>query len=472
MSDLFVILVSTSICGNIIFGLFLLAAKYLPANYSNFVYILMKIAGFFFLFPLIVICIYIIRTSSFYYEINVDLPDFQYIRYYDGLKSWNFLENSIYSHIVNGIVIVWLGGFVFYYLFNILRGKMLIKKILNQTQICKQDKQDLLEEIKAELKIKEKIILCKSQDIHTPMLIGILTPRILLPTVELPNEKWRLLIKHELVHYKNKDLIFKSLIDLIQKLHWFNPVIYLYAKTFYETSELVCDQLTLKNTTTKQRSGYAKLLLALSGNLEFQKAIASFSNNDYLIIERRIHNIMKKQNIRKKGVTILMAIVLLALCPTVSYASTWGVLSLQDKLITSLNKTLSYEVEGIPSTVNYEEIIDDSLEKIPFTFLGSLNARGNNSVDCEVSAGREVHYSSVELSSGSNVKFAITADHTSDKFQVGLIDENGVKRYVSSISGEVITTFSINKAGTYTIYFSNANTNQQVIHLFGFINIY
>lgn len=471
MNDLFVILISTSICGNVVFGVFLLIKKALSYDYFDYIYVLMKIAGLFYLIPVTAICIYAIKRNSIYYETATALADFAYIKHYEGFKDWDVLLNNPYWKLIFFTVFAWLGGFIFFYIVDSVRGKLIINKITSHTLICESDMQILLQELKIELNVKRKIKLCHSNLIHTPMLIGIISPKIILPDINISNGDWNLLIKHELIHYKNHDLIFKSLAAVIQKLHWFNPVIYFYAKFFYETSELVCDQMTLNSATSKQRIRYAELLILLSANLPFEKAIATFSNNDYLIIEKRIRNIMKTQIYKKKRVVLLATMSLLMLCPTVSYASTWGTMYLQNSLINNVDEKRSKEVVGTDNNGTYKVMVDNEITSTDVTYMSDWSFRESNQIDCELTAKGEVRYSSVNLNVGSKVKLAISSENESDSFRAGIIDAKGTKKYVSSINGVITTELSISQAGTYDIYFQGMNTNNQSIHLYGFVNI-
>ena len=468
MSDLFVILVSTSLCGDVIFGLTLLIKFLLPKKYSDFVYILMKVIGIFFLLPVFAISKYVINDSSTYYKVNYQSEDFNYIQQIDGFKKLDLLPDSPYISIVGIIILIWFVVFVLFYMVGSIQGMLLINKIMKRTTDCGVNQQLLLVELKGQLRIKKDIKLYKSDIVQTPFLTGIFYPKIILPNVSLSDEDWKLLMKHELTHYKNHDLLFKNLIELIQKIHWFNPFIFLYAKVFFESSELVCDQSTIKFATATERAKYANLLIQLTAETPSNKAIASFSNSDYKVLERRIHNIMKKQSSKKKYVAALTTMFLLLFCPIVSYASTWGTMYLQDKLVTSIEEKNSIE-ESAPTL--FVEMNDYSAVSTDYAYAGNIGLRGINQVDYVLSATGEAHYQSINLNSGSVIKISLYTDESSDKYRVGIIDESGSKRYVSSNKGMVSKEFSITEAGEYTIYFQGKNTNGQSIHLMGAINI-
>lgn len=468
MSDLFVILVSTSLCGDVIFGLILSIKFLLPNKYSDYIYILMKIIGIFFLLPVFAISKHVINDSSTYYRVNYQSEDFNYIQQIDGFKKLDLLSDGPYISIVGIIILIWFVVFVLFYMVGSIQGMLLINKIMKRTTDCEVNQKSLLDELKGQLKIKKDIKLYTSDIVQTPFLTGIFYPKIILPNVSLTDEDWKLLMKHELTHYKNHDLLFKNLIELIQKIHWFNPFIYFYAKVFFESSELVCDQSTIKSATAKQRTKYANMLIQLAAETPSNKAIASFSNSDYKVLERRIHNIMKKPSSKKKYVVALTTICLLLSCPIVSYASTWGTMYLQDKLVTNIEEKNSIEES---SSTLFVEMNDYSPASSDYVYAGDIGLRGINQVDYVLSATGEAHYQTINLNSGSTVRISLSSENSSDKYRVGIINGSGTKRYVSSNKGMVSKEFSITEAGEYTIYFQGKNTNGQSIHLMGTINI-
>ena len=58
------------------------------------------------------------------------------------------------------------------------------------------------------------------------MMTGFVKPRILLPDADFTTDELRLILKHELVHYKRRDLWYKGLVLAANAIHWFNPAVY------------------------------------------------------------------------------------------------------------------------------------------------------------------------------------------------------------------------------------------------------
>lgn len=49
------------------------------------------------------------------------------------------------------------------------------------------------------------------------------------------------ILKHELIHYKQKDLWYKLLLLMAQVIHWFNPLVYIMVEQAEQDLEARCD---------------------------------------------------------------------------------------------------------------------------------------------------------------------------------------------------------------------------------------
>ena len=103
--------------------------------------------------------------------------------------------------------------------------------------------------------------LCMSPDISSPMTVGIFCPVILLPQRDyLPKDLYHIL-RHELIHCKRRDVLYKQLFALVQTVHWFNPVVWLLSRAACRDMEIACDDAAVKNWDEGQRKEYAQTIL-------------------------------------------------------------------------------------------------------------------------------------------------------------------------------------------------------------------
>lgn len=121
-------------------------------------------------------------------------------------------------------------------------------------------------EIQMRLGIGKRVPLYESTVINSPMLIGFWQPRIYLPQAMLAEMTGRendicLILHHELVHYKRKDILYKWLFQAALCVHWFNPFAYVFSRRFNVDCELACDETVLKLLSEEGRRAYGNVLL-------------------------------------------------------------------------------------------------------------------------------------------------------------------------------------------------------------------
>lgn len=121
-------------------------------------------------------------------------------------------------------------------------------------------------EIQMRLGLGKRVPLYKSTVIDSPMLVGILKPCIYMPSALLAEMEGKendicLILHHELVHYKRKDIWYKWLFQAALCVHWFNPLLYVFNRKFNMDCELACDEKVMALLTEKGRRDYGNVLL-------------------------------------------------------------------------------------------------------------------------------------------------------------------------------------------------------------------
>jgi len=98
----------------------------------------------------------------------------------------------------------------------------------------------------------------------SPMLFGLLRPRLLLPRHlhSFDDGQRQLILEHELTHWRRHDLQWASASILLQTLFWFNPFMRLLRHQLSWAQELGCDRDVLHGRPAAQRKTYAAALLA------------------------------------------------------------------------------------------------------------------------------------------------------------------------------------------------------------------
>jgi len=102
-----------------------------------------------------------------------------------------------------------------------------------------------------------------ADNIDTPFVMGILLPKIYLPT-SVPKEERKFIIAHERHHIHRCDHIIKLLSFAALCIHWFNPLVWAAFLLAAKDMEMSCDEAVIQKLGSHIRADYAAALLRMS----------------------------------------------------------------------------------------------------------------------------------------------------------------------------------------------------------------
>ena len=171
------------------------------------------------------------------------------------------LSPKIQIRLFDLIAYIWGAGILIFSLVIIISYfRFLCRKNKNAVEISDNK---IFSEVKNELKIKRHIRLKASSDIGSPMLVGVLYPTVYIPCYEISDDNMRMVLLHELTHYKRKDLLVKWFAIWVNAVHWFNPLCYLACANLSEACEVSCDMAVTKNMSEDEQKLYMQTILNL-----------------------------------------------------------------------------------------------------------------------------------------------------------------------------------------------------------------
>jgi len=173
---------------------------------------------------------------------------------------------------------------------------------------------------KADLHIYKSIPIKSCACIKTPMVVGLLRPVVLLPQVTFAQDELPLILKHELVHIKRKDLWYKTLMLSTLAIHWFNPVIHLAVRSVLNLCEISCDEEVLKGIGSKERARYGESVIGTARNRgAYKTALSTNFYSGTKGMKKRIYAMMDMSKKRFSPV-LFMAVVMVTMCGTTAFA--------------------------------------------------------------------------------------------------------------------------------------------------------
>ena len=105
---------------------------------------------------------------------------------------------------------------------------------------------------------QENIFVCA--DIKTSFVLGILRPRIYVPSA-IGEKQRSYIIDHKEEHIKYRDHLLKLLFYIILAVHWFDPLVHIAYHLFSEDLEMACDERTVEGQDSQYRVDYLQTLL-------------------------------------------------------------------------------------------------------------------------------------------------------------------------------------------------------------------
>lgn len=147
--------------------------------------------------------------------------------------------------------------------------------------------------------------LYETDRIESPFVLGLVHPRIYLPTT-LTEQETDYIIMHERTHIHRGDHVIKLISFLALVLHWFNPLVWLAFILAERDMEMSCDEAVMRHMDEDIRAEYSLSLLALAtGGGRIAGAPLCFGESD---TKGRVKNIMRY----KKPATAVIIVALLA----------------------------------------------------------------------------------------------------------------------------------------------------------------
>jgi beta-lactamase regulating signal transducer with metallopeptidase domain len=158
-----------------------------------------------------------------------------------------------------------------------------------------------------------------SAAVPAPAISGLWRATLWLPAgfaVQLGDSDLRFVLRHELAHWRRRDLWVQALLELARILHWWNPMVWLAVRAARADCETACDEFVMRRTSSAETTAYGTALLKVLGVVRVQTGspavLGVFENKKQL--KRRILMISKYQA-PSRGRTLVgaVAVVVLAL---------------------------------------------------------------------------------------------------------------------------------------------------------------
>ncbi|WP_153721715.1 M56 family metallopeptidase [Sporosarcina cascadiensis] len=224
-------------------------------------------------------------------------------------------EYIISFEIISVLLSLWATGVLTFSIWQIYCYQRFLKNIRASSMPVSNDSEAATQLIymKQVVGIKEIVRIKYNSSIKSPVLVGLLKPTILLPANDKLDMDLGMVIRHELVHLKRKDLWVKMLVLSAGAIHWFNPLVHVLRKDIHTWSELSCDAEVVKDMSHDERKRYGETILnVMIGSRGLPIKFCSSLSGDGIQLKRRLTMMLNVKKLKKhtKFMTVITILII------------------------------------------------------------------------------------------------------------------------------------------------------------------
>lgn len=275
------------------------------------------------------------------------------------LRKTSVIWDRIIYNRMNILAYLWLIGAIALMLLNVVRYARLNIKIRKTGEVISCPEISEYTDRKINVRIWKNVA--------SPFMTGIFRPTLVLSKMELSSEQLHNILRHEMMHFKRHDILYKWFAEFVKCVHWFNPMVWYVSKQIAAECEISCDMSVTKNMTDSEEMSYINTILSLlptgkSKQIPLTTQMASSKK----ILKRRFIMIRNKKT-TSRFMSIISAVIAAIMLSTTVFAS--GVLSdltTDDYTIEILNNGEKIELTNKPFIENGEVYVPlrETLEKV------------------------------------------------------------------------------------------------------------
>lgn len=313
MNSLLEILCSLSVAGSVVtvsfHALGRLSTDHFPAKWR---YVLLKLALALYLFPIALVLPWLSRLAAPH-------PASSAQNIQTGRVSGHVAETlqpavTLSANTAYLLLGIWAAGAITFAAWQWYAYRRFMKEIERTRTIPPENSETaiLLRNIKEKLGLKSNVKLAYSSIARSPFLAGLWRPTIYLPAGSHANLDLDMVLRHELIHLKRKDLWIKAGLLLVRTLHWYNPLVHTVRHELHTWSELTCDQEVVQDMSHAERKRYGGTILnVMAGTKGLPEQFCASLSGDGKQLKRRLTHMLNVKKLNKQTLFLSVTAALL-----------------------------------------------------------------------------------------------------------------------------------------------------------------
>lgn len=226
------------------------------------------------------------------------------------------IKSTVYEkNITDYIAMIYISIVVLIIAFELTNYFILRRKVIKESIIIDDEMvNDIYNKVKRELNIRSNSPLMANKKLSTPMNIGMFSQNIILPTTQYTSKELELILKHELIHQKRYDFLYKLLMSIVCAVNWINPLVYLMVKDIKYYCESSCDEEVINKSSKDEIKTYSLVITKTARNNAYGiNRNLSFSLNEKDLTTRRVKTMFDEKKKFKGNIALFIASFLIIL---------------------------------------------------------------------------------------------------------------------------------------------------------------
>ncbi|MBR5520864.1 MAG: hypothetical protein IKU54_02600 [Oscillospiraceae bacterium] len=210
---------------------------------------------------------------------------------------------------------LWIYTAVLLMIYHILQY-FTVRITLNKNSAPDSMAQQHLDYLSEKLGIRKAMKVYRTSSTGTAMIVGLLSPAIFIPDIDYSTDVLDMVLYHELMHHKRKDILYKFILLVACCIHWYNPLVWLMDRQAQKDIEIACDEDVIKNRSQEFKDAYSSSIISMiKMNSSKRLAFSTGFSNDKKTLATRFKNIYDN-SIKRSGKSAIALIIALCILST------------------------------------------------------------------------------------------------------------------------------------------------------------
>ncbi|MDE6601415.1 MAG: M56 family metallopeptidase [Lachnospiraceae bacterium] len=250
---------------------------------------------------------------------------------------------NIFAGIQTAAVIVWLLGVCALLAGQVVEYVRLARAAAQYAdRAMTPEQRKFLDGLKHQYGIRRRVFLYEATAEERTITFGFFRP-VIVCSRDVTSREAELLVRHELVHIRRMDVLWKLFMHLAVMLHWCNPMVWILRRDFNQVCECSCDEIVMQGKSKEEVKEYLRLMIEEAREKKTDKVSVRWKSGfggEAQKIKERMENLMKRKKWNRVAAVALVA--------ALTFANSMTVFAYRDTFHRELTENASSEeIEGM-----------------------------------------------------------------------------------------------------------------------------